>query len=127
MRAGTTMAMYVLGLGHMLSCSAPIHDDGNNFLGVAGLDLREDFVISEILKIKNQPYAAFLVDGQGDVLIQNVPGNLPEEVVKEIEVGREGHIRTNDKLVAYFQLGVKDWYYVVLADLDRIKEVLKSM
>jgi len=110
----------------MISCSAPIHDS-DNFLGVAGFDLREEFVISEMLKIKGQPYAAFLVDGNGKVLIQNMPEKLPEEVVEGIRKKREGRIRTDDKLAAYFRLGVNDWYYVVVTDWDHIQEALDSM
>jgi len=114
------------GQGTMISCSAPIHDS-DNFLGVAGFDLREEFVISEMLKIKGQPYAAFLVDGNGKVLIQNMPEKLPEEVVEGIRKKREGRIRTDDKLAAYFRLGVNDWYYVVVTDWDHIQEALDSM
>lgn len=115
----------ILGQGRMISCSAPIHDYENNFMGVTGFDLLEDFVISDILKIIEQPHLdAFLVDGRGEVLIPDEPRKLTIEVVEGIQKGESGHVRTDDKLVAYFPLHVSDWYYVVVADLDDIQEVL---
>lgn len=115
----------ILGQGRVISCSAPIHDYENSFMGVTGFDLLEDFVISDILKIIEQPHLdAFLVDGRGEVLIPDEPRKLTIEVVERIQEGESGHVRTDDKLVAYFPLHVSDWYYVVVADLDDIQEVL---
>ena len=106
-----------------ISCSAPIYDDDDNFLGVVGFDLLEDFVISEILNITEQCHVdAFLVDGQGKVLIQAGTKSLPPKVVEAINNEREGHIRTDDKLVAYFRLDFSDWYYVVVADSDHTQK-----
>ena len=120
------------GRGSVISCSAAIKDDKGKFLGVAGFDLLEDFVKSHILRVtEQQPYDAFLVDGQGKVLIPDGPENLPTDVVDRIRE-RERNVRTDDKLMAYFPLHVNDWYvndwyYVVVANPDRIQEVLDSM
>ena len=115
-----------LGIGHVLSCSAPIYDYNDEFLGVVGFDLLESFVNGKILKGTDDPYVdAFLVNGEGKVLLQG-DEDLPRGVGDKIK-NRESHIRTDDKLVAYFPLHVSDWYYVVVADSDHIQEVLDSM
>ncbi len=131
-----------LGKGRMFSCSGPIYDYNNNFLGVVCFDLLEDFVISDILKITEQRHVhaylvlkttkqthvdEFLVDGRRKALVPVKPGELQAEVVEHIKEGKSGHVRTDDKLVAYFPLHVSDWYYVVVADSDHIQEILDSM
>jgi serine/threonine protein kinase len=63
----------VLGMGRVLTCSAPIYDYDDRFLGVVGVDLLESFVEREMLKtddpLRNH---AFLTDGQGRILVSNV-------------------------------------------------------
>lgn len=118
----------VLGLGRVLSCTAPIYDYSGRFLGVAGFDLLEEFVRTEILRITpSDHHDAFLVDGRGKVLISGVPGHLPSEVVEDIRTRREGRIKTNDKLISHFRLDGSNWHYVVAAESDHLQDVLASM
>ena len=113
-----------LGKGRMLSCSGPIYDYDNNFLGVVCFDLLEDLVIGDILKITEPPHVqaylvlktakrihvdAFLVDGRRKALVLVKPGKLPAKVVEHIKKGESGHVRTDDKLVVYFPLYVRSF------------------
>jgi serine/threonine protein kinase len=127
---GVVWSIYLdeLGMGRVLTCSAPIYDHDDRFLGVVGVDLLERFVKSEMLKIADPLLVdAFLVNGQGEVLVSNVKGNLPAGAVKEIQARKKGRIRIKDKLVAYFPVKVSGWYYVVVADVDHIQKVLDTM
>ena len=113
-----------LGKGRMLSCSGPIYDYENNFLGVVCFDALEDLVISDILKVAEEHRVeaylvlktteqihvdAFLVDGRRKALVRVKPEKLPMKVVERIKEGKSGHVRTDHKLAAYFPLHVSSF------------------
>ncbi|NCG17808.1 MAG: protein kinase [Rhodobacterales bacterium] len=132
----------------VLTCSQPLYDTEDNFLGVAGIDVTFDYIIQELLVMSGFEDApnteAFLLDPEGNIVIRsNVdsevgPSEGPtgalamspfphETLVEKIKEKRSGSQEVSGdngtELVFYYRMNSIGWYYVISGPDDELLEL----
>jgi hypothetical protein len=129
----------------VLSCVQPIFDEQDNYLGVAGVDVTYDFLMDDLLPMKN-------VNGIKSLLILDLKGRevlntnrrlekpyeqgslrnrtirMPEfdvpELLDKIKSRRSGYLEAykdgEEVLIFYLLMNSTNWYYVVIGDKDEM-------
>ena len=135
--------MDVHGLGRVLTCVQPIFDDQDKYQGVAGVDVSFDYLMDDLLPMKNVNgvKSIYIVDGKGKVVLnsgrrakppyergklRNRTVRLDEfdvpEVLEKIRSRRSGYIESykdgHEVLIIYLLMNSTNWYYVVVGDKD---------
>jgi hypothetical protein len=133
-----------LGMGLMLSCVMGIYEPGGEFLGVAGVDVALERVISELMGLDGLDgvFSTYLVDEQGRIVvdsgasqhraIQSSAEELPlfpeSEVVRAVQRGHSGHVESwsqrGAELLIYYRLDSLGWFYVVRGNADSLMGML---
>ena len=140
------------GHGLILAASTAVHDADGDFIGVTGLEMTFAWIIENLLIMPDAPYidATYLVDGEGNVVIEALAGAepamaagatearagdatsetmtlapLPHPAVRRaLEERRAGHVALEQdgraKLAAFYHLDALGWSYVVIADEARL-------
>ena len=120
------------GLGAVLPCSAAIHDETGRLLGVAGVELDLSRVAA-MLSLPGEPtLASYLVGADGVIRVQAGEGAkelsgrlLPyARVRRAILAGRSGVVHLGEAepplLISHTRLDAVGWFYVVVAEAERI-------
>ena len=115
----------------VLPCSAPVHDEEGELLGVVGLDLTFRYLMEEWIEPRGIADAreAALLDEQGRVLLRtgqepdergtDLPVFEVSEVVKRVRSGQRSgwhQPRGQDGMWLYDGLGALGWTYVVFTE-----------
>ncbi|PKL77049.1 MAG: hypothetical protein CVV27_07210 [Candidatus Melainabacteria bacterium HGW-Melainabacteria-1] len=133
------------GKGFVLPCTLPLWDSQQRFLGVAAVEITLDYIKQNFLTISEQTgfVAAYLIDGQGRVVVSSreqsasfAVGTLVNqareletygrpEVVSQLRAQASGYLEyregTQRRVLAYYPLRSLGWSYLVeaaTADLD---------
>jgi hypothetical protein len=135
------------GHGLLLPMAISLYDDNGKFLGVAGADTTFRYVKESLLPLPGHAEVedALLVDDKGRVVVDlkdtelkgvnlKDAGDLRNDdaielqslayptVVKAIQERRSGTVQEKGKLVAFERLSAIGWYYVAVADPDKLVE-----
>ncbi len=130
----------VKGQGLLLPLSVSLYDSGGRFRGVAGVDLKFDFIIAKFLDMPGQPgvMSTYLIDDRGRVVVgsrdlaRRVKAGLHDDealrldpydhapAVERMVRGASGHARfaRDDKevLIVWLRLPGLNWFYLAEAD-----------
>lgn len=123
--------------GALLPATTALYDPQGQFLGVAGIDLRFQYVIDELMTLKDQPELAqtYLLNDKAEIMIRSTEAhktqskrNLTQgfqtpvfdqsELVQAILKGqRGGYVLSRDdqgqpRLLFYARLNTLGWYFV---------------
>lgn len=132
------------GQGVLLPCTSPLFDDQGNFLGVAGVEIKLDYIrtnlilMNEFIGIDN----TYLLNEEGRIVVASSDraesyklGTLVnsikdltvyprKEIVNAILNGESGYFsykeNGKEKLIAYYRLNSIGWYYLAEADAAQI-------
>ncbi|ACY12721.1 serine/threonine protein kinase [Haliangium ochraceum] len=140
------------GLGVVLSAATGLYDDDGEFVGVVGLDMLFDWLTENLLALPEAPYVElhYLVDAEGEIIIQNENGKAATGLVRGGDTGHDLHgNRAIDlaplpfaavrealaqrsagsvafreggrrKLAAFYPIDSLGWSYVVIADVEAL-------
>lgn len=130
----------VKGQGLLLPLSMSLYDSAGRFRGVAGVDLKFDFIIAKLLDMPGQPgvISTYLIDDRGRVVVdakdlaKRVSAGLHDDetlsltpydhapAVERMVRGHSGHLRfdRDDRqvLIVWLRLPGLGWYYLAEAD-----------
>ncbi len=131
-------------LGHrlLLPGSLSLWDDRGQFLGVAGVDVTFDYIISHMLDLPRDSngVTSYLVTENGQVVVESTeptqlagppPGNAPlqlhplpqpwvEAALRKKQ--RDGHVEQNGEIAAFHHLDALHMYYVVVANVEQLQK-----
>ena len=135
------------GQGVLLPCTSPLFDEQGQFLGVAGVEIKLDYIrnhlisMTEFAGIEN----TYLLNEEGRIVVASSDqaesyklGTLINsirdltvypraEVVDAIAQGKSGYINFKEdgkeKLIAYYRLHSIGWYYFAEADASKVIEL----
>lgn len=132
------------GQGVLLPCTSPLFDDRGNFLGVAGVEIKLNYIrtnlipMTEFAGIDN----TYLLNEQGRIVvassdkaesyklgtlinsIRDLTTYSRSDVVDAILQGKSGYVSYKEdgkeRLIAYYRLNSIGWYYLAEADSSQI-------
>ncbi|MEZ0370591.1 MAG: cache domain-containing protein, partial [Candidatus Sericytochromatia bacterium] len=117
--------------GAMLPCTFALYDQNGRFTGVAGIDLRFQYVIDHLLAVKRpEVRRSYLLNAKGEIVIKSVDthrentGSLtkgyetppyPDAALQAAIKARKsgGYIEESHQLLLYSRLNTLGWYFVV--------------
>jgi hypothetical protein len=126
-------------LGRILPCAIGLYTQDGKFMGVASIELTFDYIIGELLEVKDLFTAkkdnedrleSFLVDNQGRIVVQSsqkdvkVRGGIgarelrlkdfPSEAVRDhIGKRQSGYLEEGADFIFYQRMNSIGWYYVI--------------
>jgi len=117
----------------IISIATPLIIDGN-LVGVIGSDIFLDTVVETILNLKlDSAGLAYLIDHNGKILIHkdksllNKNSSLFKEMKSKKDIDYQIiNIDNNEKLMAYANVTLANWYFVLESDYDVVFKTLYS-
>ncbi|HEY9839061.1 MAG TPA: cache domain-containing protein, partial [Candidatus Obscuribacterales bacterium] len=117
--------------GALLPCTMALYDPDGHFIGVAGIDLRFQYLIDHLLAIKRpEVRRSYLLNAKGEIVIKSVdthkentgsltkgyetppyPDATLQAAIKAQKSG--GYIEESHQLLLYSRLNTLGWYFVV--------------
>jgi serine/threonine-protein kinase len=118
----------------VVPCTMPLRDFNGKLLGVAGLDVRFDYLANELLapqRFAGTAARILITDQSGEILID--PDNqtpmrsmLPfPQVVDAMTKRRSGSVEIGDQTVVYTRMASLDWYHIMVGPTAELLSLVR--
>ncbi|MCG8380079.1 MAG: serine/threonine protein kinase [Proteobacteria bacterium] len=138
------------GQGVLLPCTSPLFNDQGTFLGVAGVEIKLDYIRNNLIPMTEFPGIedTYLLNEKGQIVVASSDraesyklGTLINsirdltvysnpEVVDAIMQGKSGYVSNKsggkEKLIVYYRLNSIGWYYLAEASTSQIIETVQN-
>jgi hypothetical protein len=129
--------------GALLPCTTALYDRQGRFIGVAGIDLRFQYIIDHLLSIRHPDVRqSYLLNAQGQIIIRSQAAKASAQAPTDMTKGFDtpaypdadlqaaikarkpgGYLEQGDKLLLYSRLNTLGWYLVVEAQSGQTDSV----
>lgn len=118
----------------VVPCTMGLRDSNGQLLGVAGLDIRFDYLADVLLMpevFEDSSANVMIVDQQGTILIDPTTrtpsaAQYPHpEVVEAMNARRSGSIEIDGEIIVYTRMASLDWYYVASGPTTEMLDLVR--
>ncbi len=119
--------------GWVVPCTISLRGDDGELLGVAGIDVRFDYLADDLLvpeSVRDTSAAVFLVGQDGTIILdphrQSTGQPYPDSAIQDaIQARRSGFLEKDDAIVIYTRMPSLDWYYVVSGPTEELLDTVR--